>query len=39
MRWPSDLWLEDPLPTPPTGDMQTMAFWRWWSRETLKRRA
>ncbi len=33
-----DLWEEDPLPTPPTGDQQSMWFWRWWSAEVMRKR-
>lgn len=32
------LWEIDPLPMPPTSDVTSMRFWRWWSRETLRRR-
>lgn len=31
-------WLEDPAPYPPTEDTDSMAFWRWLSAETLRRR-
>lgn len=33
-----DFWDIDPLPTPPTADQQSMAFWRWYSTEVLRAR-
>lgn len=33
-----DFWDEDPLPVPPTSDVTLMVFWRWHSREVLRRR-
>lgn len=31
--WPD----EDPLPTPPTADMESAEYWRWQSAEALRR--
>jgi len=35
MAWPRDWWPIDPLPIAPNVPLDSMAYWRWFSRVTL----